>query len=186
MFSLLFIARIDRNTLIIMYREKKETLVVDLFLDGRLFKKEVRIPLVFYLYDSSFLDYFVLSDGFQTTLMDMYKPSPLKPSTQFTTKWYVASSRPSEIKWASVSSSTNPFESKVWDREFDIKQYQANIKGKYLAFNLTLGKQIGLSCANCEKGATFVHMEHDIETDLRTPIDAYCSHACFEQGTSSS
>lgn len=155
-------------------------MVVDFFLDGNLFKKGVRIPLEFYRDAPQIPDYYVLDTNFIKTVLGVYKPNPIGPNTFYDIRWYVASSKPwTRINWEGLPY-TDPFKSRRWDLSFDLKQYRTYIKDKYIAFNVTLEKRVGLSCAMCEKGASFVHMAHDIESDLRTPIDAYCSHACFE------
>jgi hypothetical protein len=170
-----------------MNPDNKETLVVDLFHNGNLFKKDVRISLAFYLYNASFPNVRLLDDTpFQKKLIGMYKPSPVGAGTLFTTKWYITSSKPSSlgvIKWESIRDPNSPFEGKGEFKSLTFDEYERKIKGKYLAFNVITEKKqrVGLSCKRCEKDASIVHMQHDTETGIRTPIDAYCSEDCYAE-----
>ena len=172
-----------------MNPDNKETLVVDLFHNGNLFKKDVRMSLAFYLYNASFPNVRLFDETpFQKTLIGKYKPSPVGAGTLFTTKWYIAISKPSSlgmIKWETIrdANSNDPFAGKGDFKSLSFDEYERKIKGKYVAFNVITEKKqrVGLSCKRCEKEASIVHMQHDTETGVRTPVDAYCSEACYEE-----
>lgn len=169
---------------------RKETVALDLFLDGKPYKKDVRMTITFHPLGGYSEEMSKVNvDEVYKTLDGMYDKSVVGQGAIFQKKWYIKRAEliPKQINWDNIpvmDTTNNPFTASAYNRPISLRQFYGRFNSyDYVAYNIiSRRKAKGFQCAFCGgDDASIVHMRHDIESNVREPINAYCNRACFEQ-----